>query len=300
MRTPLSDLLGLGLRRSLEKAPEALTPQAASERSRRAWETRHEHGERAREEAPAAREEARGEVFAAALRGFHGDIAATRGEHERNARLRDLGRDLGEAGGDFATGAAEGMVGEAKLDERNRAVGAWYETDVEGKRMPVSEPSFHAIVRGDEHEILRRAAALGRKYGQQAVAVAVHDPSGEGRVFAVDLREGADDRAVETMIAHFLEAGLGGATGLLDRPSLRLLATGPEDVAVIERVLAGLPKEYGALARATPARVRFVGESEYETLIAAKAAAADGEVVAEVLVGGVRAASRPGGPAEGA
>ena len=299
MRTPLSDRLRHGLFLSLEKAPETLTPQAASERSRRAWETRHEHGERAHEEAPGARP-ARGEVFAAALRGFHGDLAETRAGHERDARVLALGKDIGETGGDFAAGAMGGMVGEAKLDEHNRALGAWYETDPEGKKAPVSEPSFHAVVHGDEQEILRRAAALGRKYGQQAVAVAVHDPAGEGRVFAVDLGEGAGDRAVETTIAHLLEAGLSGATGLLDRPSLRLLATGPEDAAVIERVVAGLPKEYGASARATPARVRFLGESEYDSVIAGKAAAAGAEVTAEVIVGGVRAVAGHGASPEGA
>lgn len=294
MRTPFSEMFHKGLVSSLEKA-------GTSEGAERGWKTRKgelppvedtpgEERKPAADETPAeGHRPGRTEVFAAALRGFHGDMKTTRSAHENNERIQQLGEDLGEVGEDFAADVLGAIVGEVKVGEKNRAIGAWFETDEAGEKVPVSEPSFHSVVEGEEREVLRRAAALGLKYGQEAVAVAIHDPAAEGRVFTIAFSEGAGDEAVETAIAHFLAAGLGGATGMTDRPALRLLATSADEAEVIERALADLPGDYEATSESRPARVRFLVDSEYEELITGKEAAADGEtVVAEVIIGGVR------------
>lgn len=294
MRTPFSEFFHKSLVGSL-----GVEKTGTSEGADRGWETRR--GRSAVEDTPGEGREPKAEetgvgrkrakqteVFAAAYRNFSGDMQTTRSAHDSDERILQLGEDMGGVGDDFAADVLEAMVGEVRVSEKNRAIGAWVETDAEGNQVPVSEPSFHSVVEGDEDEVLRRAAALGRKYGQEAVAVAVHDPAGEGRVFVVDLAEGAGDQAVETTIAHFLKAGLGGATGMTDRPALRLLATSAEEADTIEKALEELPEEYGATATSTAARVRFLMDSEYEDLIGRKVAAGPRSVVADVIVGGVR------------
>lgn len=94
---------------------------------------------------------------------------------------------------------------------------------------------------------------------------------------------------MEAVLQHVLDAGLGGATAHLDPPpSFRLLALTAAEAKMVRDAVDGLPEDFGAVLEETPARVRFVGSDEYDTVIGTKYAANEGKVKADVFIGGVR------------
>lgn len=225
-----------------------------------------------------------GEVFVAALRNFSTeDVGEIRRLHKENAKVIALRGALGRAGDPLEM--EEGMP--TKVRERSEAFGAWYE-ERDGKKVPMKEPSFAVSVEGNEDDIIRQAASLGKRFDQMAVLVAVYDPDAEGAIFHLDLDpEKMDDRVRGAVVQHFLDAGLGGATSLLDKPSFRLAAMSAADAEVIKKAAENLPAEYKPRLTAKPARVRFIGAGDYDGILGLKAAATN-EVVAEVLIGGMR------------
>lgn len=226
-----------------------------------------------------------GEVFVAGLRDYSVErVAEARNLLKTDERIGRLQKSIGDTGESFWK---EGRM-PTKVQEKQEAFGAWYE-EHEGKKIPRMEPSFAVVVEGGEQDILRDAAGLGKDFEQKAVLVAIYDAAGEGAVFHLDVDpDKMNDRVRGAIVQHFLEAGLGGATSLLDRPSFRLAATSPADADIIREAAKRLPAEFKAKLTAIPARVRFIGENEYDSILAGKAAALEEGVVAEVILGGIR------------
>lgn len=177
-------------------------------------------------------------------------------------------------------------MGVATIKEKNMAMGSWYETDASGQKRPVSEPSIHTLVEGQESEILRRAVALGKKHLLKAVAVAVHDEAADGRVFTIRLGQ-VDDRVMLAVVEHFLKSGVGGATLLLDRNEMRLLAENAESIEIVETATRQIPDEFEPVLSGLPARVEFIGLDQYDEFLVAKSTAS-AKVRADVFLSGVR------------
>lgn len=178
-------------------------------------------------------------------------------------------------------------MGVATIKQKNMAMGSWYQIDrATGEKTPISEPSIHGLIEGQESEILRRAAALGKKHNQQAVVVAVHDEAAEGRVFTLRLGDVRDD-VLEATTAHFVTAGLGGAITFLDKPEFRFLAEDAEAVAIVELAAVEIPDEFEPKLSSVRARVDFVGSDRYDELLTASPRP-DGGIRADVFISGVR------------
>lgn len=137
-------------------------------------------------------------------------------------------------------------------------------------------------VEGSEADVLRFAAKLGRDAGQDAVALAIHDPEGEGRAFTV----GVEDGALEEVMARFVEAGLSGATGLFDRTAVLVFTADETEAETAESVIDAHMGGGIVSAGSLPARTRLVLAGEYDRLLGAEPG--DGTVTAEIIVGGVR------------
>lgn len=229
------------------------------------------------------------DVFVAGLRNFKGKFADVERAYSDNKTVKQLFNDATGSVGESLSKGVGGTVGTATVETKSRSLGAWYETDSSGKKIAVSEPSVHMIVEGDEDEIIREAAMVGKEFDQQAVAVAVHDAAGEGRVFSLQLGATTDRGRMEAVLQHVLDAGLGGATAHLDPPpSFHLLALTAVEAKMVRDAVDGLPEDFGAVLVETPARVRFVGSDEYASVIGTKYAAKAGKVKADVFIGGVR------------
>ena len=232
------------------------------------------------------------DVLAAPLRGQHGRRPASdiRKLFDADETAVAFEADFGENNDEFRPPSAgdedrSGAMQWARIEEKNRTVGAYEEPAGH-----VREPSIHGVVRGQEEAILKAAAGLGRKYGQDSVAVCVRDAGAEGRVMSVAFGGAIDDEDRDAIMDAVIGAGLPGASFLLDKAELKLLATDEESAARTRRVIAeAIPGRYGSRTTETAARVRFVGHDEYDGILA-KAAGADADVVADVFL----PAPRPG------
>lgn len=173
------------------------------------------------------------------------------------------------------TGSLE--KGGAVVAESTTAMGLWA-----GAEAP--EHAEHYEVQGNEADVLRFAAGLGRDAEQDAVAVAIHDMKGPGRVFVA----GVNDGALQEALTRFVAAGLSGATGLLDRLSVVVFAADEAESDLAEGVVdAHMGDADGFVsAGSRPARTLLVRADEYDRLLGAEPGG--GEVTAEVIVGGVR------------
>lgn len=294
MRTPLSERMARGLLGSLEKG-------GTSEGAARGWETRR--GRSAVEDTPGegrdpaaetptgghtSTPDEQSEVLVAPLR----NILLGRGEiremHKSDPRVRKMRDDIGEDGGNF-NGGWDQALGQVDVVKGSEAFG----TFLEGTKL-VNEPSFHVVVRGDQREVRRRAAAMGKEFDQMAVGVAVRNPEGRETIFEVRLSPDATDAQFEKVMDLLMREkeidsageahGLSGATCMAFRSELRLIAENPEQVELIKRVISDLPSNYGAeITDQVRADVEWIGSDQYDEVM--KDLSGD-EVEAEIFFGG--------------
>lgn len=248
-------------------------------------------GEGQKEEGPKKEGRVKAEIFVAGHRNFHANSAVSKEMHEKDPEIKKLwGHSVGDIKDHLGHALMGTPMGEATIMSKNRAMGAWHETDEKtGTKIPVTEPSVHVTVDGHESEIKKRAAAIGREHKQQSVGMAIHDPAGEGRIFAIHFDPKLKDEHVEAAIQHYLDSGLGGATSHLDKNTLILLAQNPKEQEIVRKATEKLPKEYNATMKEAAARVRFIGEKEFDDIIAGKAAEADreGTTTVDLFFGGI-------------